>query len=127
MKIVEKPWGHEEILILTDKYALKRLYIKKECRISLQYHKVKDEAMLVESGTGIIELENAEKKLIEQINPKDTVHILPGTIHRIKAITDMVMIEVSTPELTDVVRLEDDYRRVTKDYVEEAAELLRPF
>lgn len=111
--IIEKPWGYEYIWAKTDNYVGKILHIETGKKLSLQYHKVKDETILVKSG--ILKL------TIGQDNPKifyvssgQSHHIEPGTIHRMEAVQECDVIEVSTPELDDVVRLEDDYGRSDK-------------
>ncbi len=106
-KIVEKPWGREQWLVVTEKYVLKILEIKKGHRFSLQYHEIKDEAWLVIKGKLLAVYGEEKLTLI----PGDIVRVPPKTIHRLKALEDAEIIEVSTPELEDVVRLEDDYSR----------------
>ncbi|MCP3684399.1 MAG: cupin domain-containing protein [bacterium] len=111
MKTVDKPWGEEIWLVVTNKYVMKLLRIKKGHQFSLQYHEVKDEAWYVTKGK--INMTKGHKKDI--LFPGDVVHISPGTIHRLKAIEDCEVFEVSTPELDDVVRIEDDYDRPKND------------
>lgn len=107
-KIVEKPWGHEEWWAQTDKYVGKILYIKKGHRLSLQYHNVKDETMRVMSGEVLFTL--GDRDIV--MHPGDVVHVPPGTIHRMSAQSEYaVVVEVSTPEVEDVVRVHDDYVR----------------
>jgi mannose-1-phosphate guanylyltransferase len=107
-KIVDKPWGYEEWWAVTQKYVGKLLYIKQGHRLSLQYHNVKEETMRVISG--ILTFILGEDTM--QLKPGDAVHVPPGTIHRMEANEgDVVVIEVSTPEVDDVVRLQDDYSR----------------
>ena len=107
LKVVEKPWGREEWLVVTDKYCLKRLYINKDHKLSLQYHEVKKETMFLEDGICDLVLNGKTRLMMTgkpyTINPKD--------VHRLIAHRDSVILEVSTPELNDVVRLEDDYER----------------
>ena len=106
---VEKPWGYELIFAHTDKYVGKILHINKNARLSSQYHKQKDETLFVLNGVVEVHLElNDIRKLV----PGDSVQILPKVVHRIKGIMDSDIVEVSTPEITDVIRLEDDYGRV---------------
>jgi mannose-6-phosphate isomerase-like protein (cupin superfamily) len=110
----EKPWGYELIWAKTDKYVGKILHINKGCSLSLQYHKVKTETILVKSGTLILEIceDNRGSKFFT-LNEGETYHIPCVTIHRMSAVDcDVEVIEVSTPELKDVVRLEDMYGRV---------------
>jgi mannose-6-phosphate isomerase len=111
---VEKPWGHEIIFALTDRYCGKVLFVRAGQALSLQYHEVKDEAWYVESGTATLELgtvgdEGALRTVA--LGPGDALHFRPGTIHRVTALEDITILEVSTPELEDVVRLEDRYGR----------------
>ncbi len=106
--IVPKPWGHEELWALGDRYAGKILFIRKGCRLSLQYHQSKEETLRVLSGEMTLELGDAGTR---RMSPGDVQHIPPGTRHRMAAATDCVVLEVSTPELDDVVRISDDYGR----------------
>jgi len=108
----EKPWGGELIWAETKDYVGKILFIKKDHRLSRQYHEVKEETIFVK--TGILGLEIGQGDEIEQIplNAGQTYHVKPGTIHRFCApYGDVELIEVSTPHLDDVVRIEDDYNR----------------
>ena len=114
MRVVKKPWGHEEIWAETDKYLGKILYINKGHRLSLQYHEKKIETIRVLQGKLLLILQEKNdgpifnKTLVEG----DTDHVGPRTIHRFCATDDDVSIlEVSTPEIDDVIRLEDDYVR----------------
>ncbi|HPM41317.1 MAG TPA: sugar phosphate nucleotidyltransferase, partial [bacterium] len=106
--IVPKPWGHEELWALSRAYAGKILFIRKGCRLSLQYHQSKEETLRVLSGEMLLELGDAGTR---RMSPGDVQHIPPGTRHRMAAATDCVVLEVSTPELDDVVRISDDYGR----------------
>jgi len=107
-----KPWGEEELLAHTDRYALKRIHVKKAARPSLQYHERKSESLYLLSGLLRIEtVDDRNLRVVDEIRPGETVDIPRGTIHRVSALKDSVIIEVSTPELDDVVRLEDDYGR----------------
>lgn len=109
---MEKPWGHEEIWAETERYVGKRLCIRKDHRLSLQYHRVKDESILVVSGRMRLELENDAGQLeITELGAGENRRILPGRRHRFCALEDCELIEVSTPELDDIVRLEDDHGR----------------
>ncbi len=109
---VEKPWGHEEIWAETDRYVGKILSNRKGHRLSLQYHEVKDETLLVISGKLCLELENDKGELEKlELSPGVSQRVLVGRKHRFGAIKDCELIDVSTPELDDVVRLEDDYGR----------------
>jgi len=110
---VEKPWGHELIWALTDTYCGKLLFVKAGQALSLQFHRTKDEAWLIQSGRVKLELgEVGETVLKEEIvGAGAAFHYRPGTVHRVTAIEDTTILEVSTPELDDVVRLEDAYGR----------------
>jgi mannose-6-phosphate isomerase len=110
---VEKPWGYELIWALTDVYCGKVLFVKAGSALSLQFHNVKDESWLVQSGKARLELgEVGQKALSEEvIGPGAAFHYAPGTVHRVTAIEDTTILEVSTPHLDDVVRLEDLYGR----------------
>jgi mannose-6-phosphate isomerase len=110
--IVEKPWGRELWLAHTDKYAFKIIEIKKGHRSSLQYHVRKHEHIYVDCGVLQVEWEN-EAGVLETIvlHPGEIVENKPGRKHRATAIEDVRLFEVSTPELDDVVRVQDDYQR----------------
>ena len=110
---VEKPWGHELIWALTDEYCGKVLFVKSGCSLSLQFHREKDESWLVQSGRAKLELGDAGDAILneEVIVPGQAFHYRPGTVHRITALDDTTILEVSTPHLDDVVRLEDLYGR----------------
>ena len=110
MKVVEKPWGREEWLVVTGKYCLKRLYINEGHRLSLQYHKVKLETMFLEEG--VCDLVIVGRTRLMQKGQPYTIN--PNEVHRLIARKDSVILEVSTPELNDVVRLQDDYQRKEK-------------
>ena len=112
MRKVEKPWGYEEIWAETDKYVGKRMLIRAGQRMSLQYHKVKEETIYVISGILLI-WESKDEEQITILNPGEAYHVKPNSIHRFGAELsgDTVIMEVSTPELDDVVRLSDDYKR----------------
>jgi mannose-6-phosphate isomerase-like protein (cupin superfamily) len=111
MERVDKPWGYELRFICTDRYAGKLLFIKAGSQLSLQYHERKDEAFLVHEGTLELVLGAGEEQRVETLTAGQSRHIRPGTVHRFRAVTDCSLFEVSTPELQDVVRLEDDYGR----------------
>jgi len=109
---VDKPWGHEEIWAQTDRYVGKILFIKQGHRLSLQHHEVKEETIRIASGVMELELEDDDGTLqTHRLSPGDTRHIAPRRRHRMYAVTDVSIVEVSTPELSDVVRHEDDYGR----------------
>lgn len=111
MRRVEKPWGHELIWAQTDRYVAKVLFIKKGHKLSRQYHKVKDETLFVETGEMDLEVGDGSERRTLRMRPGDTFHVVPGTIHRMIAAEDVRVFEASTPELDDVVRLEDAYGR----------------
>lgn len=110
---VDKPWGHELILAHTDRYVGKILHIARGQRLSRQYHRVKDETTYVLSGTLILEIGPADACERVEVPAGMAYRTLPGTIHRYIAPDDgdVDLIEASTPELDDVVRLEDVYGR----------------
>ncbi len=110
---VDKPWGHELIFVVTDRYAGKLLVVNAGESLSLQFHKVKDEAWYVLEGRAELELGAAGEGDLrtEVIGPGAAFRFVPGTVHRLRAIEDTTIVEVSTPELDDVVRLEDRYGR----------------
>ncbi len=113
-KRVEKPWGYEIWWARTDRYVGKILHINKGASLSLQYHEVKEETILVQAGRMLVETkgkdEPGELRQIE-MKPGDIFHVTPGTLHRMTGLEDCDLVEVSTPELHDVVRLEDRYGR----------------
>jgi mannose-6-phosphate isomerase-like protein (cupin superfamily) len=113
-KRVDKPWGYEIWWAVTDRYVGKILHVKEGESLSLQYHNVKDETIRVQSGRLLFETrrhgEAGELRRLE-LGPGDVFHITPGTLHRMTGLTDCDILEVSTPELDDVVRLEDRYGR----------------
>lgn len=112
MRIVKKPWGHEFIWAETPVYVGKLLHIRKGEKLSLQYHQVKDETIMVLSGHLRFEHYAAEQKpQATDLGPREPFHIPPGTRHRMIALEDTEVVEVSTPELLDVVRLDDSYGR----------------
>ncbi len=110
--IKEKPWGSEVWFAHTTQYAGKILRIKKGHRLSLQYHEKKMETQYLASGKIKFTIGTDKTKLEEKImNIGDKFDLLPRTIHRVEAMEDSEIFEVSTPELEDVVRIEDDYKR----------------
>tara|TARA_B100000963_G_C22296028_1_gene523500 strand:+ start:307 stop:651 length:345 start_codon:yes stop_codon:yes gene_type:complete len=113
MKIIEKPWGKEEILQINSKYMVKRLTMYKGHRCSLQYHLKKIETIFVLKGKLNI-LSGKDKDSLESVIYKDGqfITLFPGDIHRMEAIEDCIYLEASTPEIDDVVRIKDDYNRV---------------
>jgi len=109
---IEKPWGGEELLAHTDEYALKRIRVKAGSRPSLQYHERKSESLYLLSGRMRVEIGDSKDSLsVAELHPGEAVDVPRLKIHRFCAIEDSIIIEVSTPELDDVVRLEDDYGR----------------
>lgn len=111
MERVDKPWGYELRFARTDRYAGKLLFIKSGSQLSLQYHRTKDEAFLVHEGRLELVVGRGPGQRVEVLAPGESRHIPPGTVHRFRAVTDCTLFEVSTPELDDVVRLEDDFGR----------------
>ena len=110
---VEKPWGWELIWALTDTYCGKLLFVRQGESLSLQYHEVKDESWYVHEGRAELELSTLgedHSRLLE-IRSGDSFRFRPRTVHRLRALEDTLVLEVSTPELDDVVRLEDAYGR----------------
>jgi mannose-6-phosphate isomerase-like protein (cupin superfamily) len=110
--VVEKPWGHELIWANTDRYVGKILHIKAGEALSLQYHRVKDETIMVLSGRmQLVYFAEGEPPRSRELGPREPFHITPQLRHRMIAIEDTDVLEVSTTELDDVVRLEDRYGR----------------
>jgi len=109
---IEKPWGHELIWADTDRYVGKFIVIETGKRLSLQFHHVKDEWIQVLKGSLRLTLDGADGELTERtLGPGDGAHIEPGKRHRFEALERVELVEVSTPELTDVVRIDDDFGR----------------
>jgi mannose-6-phosphate isomerase-like protein (cupin superfamily) len=104
---VYKPWGYELRWAVTDRYLGKILHVKRGEALSLQYHERKDECILLSSGVLDLELDGR----VHRLEAGDTAHITPGTRHRMTAVEDCDIFEVSTPEIDDVVRVEDRYGR----------------
>jgi mannose-6-phosphate isomerase len=112
---VEKPWGYELHWAKTDRYVGKLIHVNAGHALSLQYHNKKDETIYLHSGKLLFEIAEQGKDLVKrEMRPGDRVHITPTTVHRMTAIEDSDIFEVSTPELDDVVRLEDRYGREDK-------------
>ena len=111
MKRVEKPWGYELWWAVTDRYVGKLIHVNKGHALSLQYHERKDETIYVHSGKILFELQDGTTLTKCEMGPGDAVHVTPPTVHRMTAIEDSDIFEVSTPETDDVVRLEDRYGR----------------
>jgi len=110
-RIVDKPWGYEIIWAQTTRYVGKVLHINKGESLSYQYHVVKDETIRLLSGALAMDIEIDGEQLKLELSPGECLHIVPGMKHRMIAIEDCDVLEVSTPELDDVVRLEDRYGR----------------
>ncbi len=110
---VEKPWGHELIWALSETYCGKVLFVRAGAALSLQFHNVKDESWLVQSGRARLELGEAGQQVLheEVVGPGAAFRYRPGTVHRVTALEDTTILEVSTPHLDDIVRLEDLYGR----------------
>ena len=109
---VEKPWGWELVWAETETYVGKLLFVRTGESLSLQYHEVKDESWLVQEGRARLELGDPGGELESlEIRTGDAFRFRPRTVHRVTALEDTLIIEVSTPHLDDVVRLEDRYGR----------------
>jgi len=108
---VEKPWGYELHWAKTDRYVGKIIHINAGHALSLQYHNRKDETILLWSGKLLFEIQQDGQLVTHEVAPGQRFHVTPGTVHRMTAVEDCDVIEVSTPELDDVVRLEDRYGR----------------
>jgi len=110
---VEKPWGWELIWAHAEAYVGKILFVRAGHSLSLQFHREKDESWYVESGRAKLELGQIGQAVLaeEVIGPGAAFRYRPGTVHRVTALEDTTIIEVSTPHLDDVVRLEDEYGR----------------
>jgi mannose-6-phosphate isomerase-like protein (cupin superfamily) len=115
VNIVEKPWGREIWVAVTERYALKIIEIRKGTRSSLQYHVQKHEHIYVDQGVLQMEWENESGDMETLVlRPGEVIENQPGRKHRATAIEDVRLIEVSTPELDDVVRVADDYQRAAR-------------
>jgi mannose-6-phosphate isomerase-like protein (cupin superfamily) len=110
---VEKPWGWERIWAEAEDYVGKILFVRAGQSLSLQFHNVKDESWYVQEGKAELELGEAGQGILnnEVIGPGACFRFRPGTVHRVTALEDTTIVEVSTPHLDDVVRLEDRYGR----------------
>ena len=111
---VEKPWGYEVHWAKTDRYVGKIIHIDKGHALSLQYHNVKDETIYLLAGRLLFEMQVEGALAARELRPGEAVHVTPKTVHRMTAIEDCDVLEASTPELTDVVRLEDRYGRAAR-------------
>jgi mannose-6-phosphate isomerase-like protein (cupin superfamily) len=113
---VEKPWGYEFIYAVTELYCGKILVVRAGQALSLQYHREKDETIYLDDGLAEIELgQLGEPPQSVVVGPGASFRVRPGTVHRLRAIRDCSFLEVSTPHLDDVVRLEDRYGRADDD------------
>ena len=109
---VEKPWGHEVVYAVTDRYCGKILFVRAGEALSLQFHRLKDETIYLHSGSAEVEIrEPGRARVVQLFTPGTAVHVPPGTVHRLTALEDSLFLEVSTPHLDDVVRVEDRYGR----------------
>ena len=110
---VPKPWGWELIWAQTDAYLGKVLFVKAGESLSLQFHRLKDESWYIESGRAKLELGDAGEAMLneEVVSAPAFFHFAPGTVHRVTALDDTTIVEVSTSHPDDVVRLEDSYGR----------------
>jgi len=114
-RTVDKPWGHELIWAHTERYVGKVLHINKGESLSYQFHRVKDETIRLLTGVLSMDVEIDGERSTLRLMPGDCLHIVPGMKHRMSALEDCDVLEVSTPELDDVVRLEDRYGRADSE------------
>jgi mannose-6-phosphate isomerase len=110
---VEKPWGYELIWAKTEDYAGKLLFVRAGQALSLQFHREKDESWYVLEGRAELQLGDVGQAVLmtEVVGPGAAFRYRPGTVHRVRALDDTTILEVSTPQLDDIVRLEDEYGR----------------
>jgi len=109
---VDKPWGYEHIYAVTPDYCGKLLFVRAGEALSLQLHRRKDETIYVHTGRARFEIGSSVDELSsEVVEPGTSFHIAAGVVHRLLAVEDTLLLEVSTPHLDDVVRLEDRYGR----------------
>ena len=110
---IEKPWGYELIWAKAEDYAGKVLFVRAGQALSLQFHREKDESWYVLEGRAELELGEAGQAMLqtEIVGPGAAFRFRPGTVHRVRALEDTTILEVSTPQLEDIVRLEDQYGR----------------
>ena len=109
---IEKPWGYELRFAITDRYLGKVIHVNKDQALSLQYHEVKDETLLMTVGVMDLELARDDGVMeTHRMRVGDCIRIVPGRKHRMVAVEDCEFVEVSSPEINDVVRLEDRYGR----------------
>ena len=113
---VDKPWGYELIWAESEDYVGKVLFVRAGHALSLQYHERKDESWLVQGGRASLELGEVGGELTTiEVSAGDTFRYRPGTVHRVTATEDTTILEVSTPHLDDVVRIDDRYGRPERD------------
>jgi len=110
---VDKPWGWELIWAATETYVGKVLFVRAGCSLSLQFHREKDESWYVQDGRAELQLGEPGEAVLntEVVGAGACFRYPPGTVHRLKALEDTTILEVSTPQLDDVVRLDDEYGR----------------
>jgi mannose-6-phosphate isomerase len=108
---VDKPWGYELIFAVTEHYCGKILFVRSGEALSLQLHRRKDETIYLHEGLAEVELGDAGASAFEVVQPGRAFRIRPGVVHRLRALEDSLFLEVSTPQLDDVVRLADRYGR----------------
>lgn len=111
IKTVPKPWGHETIWAHSERYVGKILHIKAGHALSVQYHNHKDETVHLLAGELVYRVQMGQELEDMHLKAGESFRITPGTIHQMEAVTDCDVLEVSTPELDDVVRLSDRYGR----------------
>jgi mannose-6-phosphate isomerase len=112
---IEKPWGYELIYALTEQYCGKLIFVRAGEALSLQYHRVKDETLYLSEGLAEVEIgEQDQQHPASAVRPGAAFRIRPGVVHRLRALEDSLFLEVSTPELDDVVRLDDRYGRASE-------------
>jgi mannose-6-phosphate isomerase-like protein (cupin superfamily) len=109
---VEKPWGHEIIWARTDRYVGKILHVEAGHVLSLQYHERKDESIYVLSGEIILRLQQGDTLIERRLAQGEAFHIQPTVVHQFEAVVTSDLLEASTPEIDDVIRLKDRYGRV---------------
>ena len=111
---IDKPWGYELLWAHAEQYVGKVLFVRAGCSLSLQFHRVKDESWYVQSGRAELQLGDVGQAVLkrEVVGPGASFRFPPGTVHRVTAIEDTTILEVSTPQLEAIVRLEDEYGRV---------------
>jgi len=109
---VDKPWGHELRFAITDRYLGKVIHVNRGEALSLQYHEQKDETLLMTEGVMDLELAAEDGQMItHRLSPGNCIRIVPGRMHRMVAVEDCEFFEVSSPEINDVIRVEDRYGR----------------